>query len=75
MGSILYFIAYSTTMFPVIRWFTLLGFCVLGLVIYISILFTLKEFSKKDLDFFLQIINLKEMIRYIKSELKGETKK
>jgi hypothetical protein len=75
MGSILYFIAYSTTMFLVIRWFTLLGFCILGLGIYIAILFVLKEFSKKDLDFFLKIINLKEMVSYIKSELKGETEK
>jgi len=75
MGGVLFFIAYSTTMFPVIRWFTLLGFSFLGFGIYIAILFVLKEFSKKDLDFFLKIINLKEMVSYIKSELKGETEK
>jgi O-antigen/teichoic acid export membrane protein len=75
MGGVLYLIAYSTTIFPVIRWFILLGFCFLGLGIYIVILFILREFSKKDLDFFLKIINLKEMVNYIKSELKGGTKK
>lgn len=75
MGVVLYFIAYKTVLFPVIRWYTLIGFAVFGLAIYLAVLFVLKEFTKKDFSFFLSIIRPKDMFSYIKSELKGEKKK
>ncbi len=75
MGILLYLLAYKTYLFPVIRWYTLLGFGLIGLVIYILVLFLLKEFSKKDFQFFFDIIHPKEMINYVKSELKNDNKK
>jgi len=74
MGVVLYYIAYGTSLFPVIRWYALLGFAGLGLVIYLGVLFLLKEFKKQDLMFFLDILRPKEMYAYLKSELKTKKK-
>lgn len=74
MGIALYFLAYKTTFFPVIRWYTLFGFSIIGLGVYIAVLFILKEFNKKDFNFFFSIIKPKEMLSYVKSELKGNKK-
>jgi O-antigen/teichoic acid export membrane protein len=74
-GISLYMLAYSTNFFPVIRWFTLLGFSIFGLGIYILMLILMKEFTKKDFQFFIDIIHPKEMINYIKFELKNDKKK
>jgi O-antigen/teichoic acid export membrane protein len=75
MGISLYLLAYNTSLFPVIRWYTLLGFCFIGLAIYIIILILLKEFSKKDFKFFLDSMHPKEMVNYVKSELRNNKKK
>ena len=75
MGGVLYSIGYQTSLFPVINWYHLLMFAGLGLAIYISILFILKEFDKDDFNFFLDILRPKEMAKYIKSELKNDPKK
>ncbi len=72
MGGILYLLAYQTALFPIIRWYTLLFFAVIGLVIYLAVLFILKEFKKQDLRFFLGILNPKEMFKYVKTELKND---
>jgi O-antigen/teichoic acid export membrane protein len=72
MGAVLYYLAYRTLLFPVIQWYTLLVFSGIGLGIYLAVLFVLKEFKKKDLFFFLDLLHPKEMLRYIKSELKGK---
>jgi hypothetical protein len=56
----------------VIRWYHLLVFSVFGLIIYLGVLFVLKEFTKKDFEFFLDLLHPKEMFGYIKSELKEE---
>jgi len=48
----------------------LLAFSGIGLAIYLAVLFVFKEFKKQDLDFFLDIMHPKEMLTYIKSELK-----
>jgi O-antigen/teichoic acid export membrane protein len=74
-GFSIYMLAYETNLFPVIRWFTLLGLSLLGIGIYIFLLFLLKEFSKKDFQFFLNIIHPKEMASYVKSEIKNNKKK
>ena len=70
MGIVLYFLAFRTLLFPVIHLYHLLMFAGLGLSIYLGILFVLKEFKKQDLDFFLNILRPKEMVKYVSSELK-----
>ena len=72
MGSILYIIAYKTSFFPNIHWYYLFIFSIIGLGIYIAILYLLKEFKKQDLDFFLSILHPKEMLKYVKSELSNK---
>jgi prolipoprotein diacylglyceryltransferase len=58
------------SLIPLVRWYHLLVFAGVGLGIYLGILFVLKEFKKQDLLFFLGILHPKEMLSYIKSELK-----
>jgi len=67
MGGSLYSL---NIIFPVSRWYQLIGFSFIGISIYITVLFLLKEFKKEDLFFFLNILYPKETLRYIKSELK-----
>jgi len=38
----------------------------------LTVLFLLKEFNKKDFNFFLDIIHPKQMLSYIKSEFKNK---
>ena len=47
----------------------------LGLGVYLGILFVLKEFNKKDLNFFLDILHPIKMLKYASSELKEKPKK
>ena len=75
MALVIYLLAFRTPFFPDIGWYYLLMFAGLGLAIYLGILFVLKEFKKQDLDFFLNILHPKEMIRYVSSELKDDPKK
>lgn len=70
MGIILYALAFKTGLFPVIGWHHFLFFAGFGLAIYLGILYILKEFDKKDFDFFIDMFRPKEMLGYIKSELK-----
>ena len=74
MGISLYILSYQTPLFAVIRWYTLLGFSLAGFGIYILILFLLKEFSKKDLKFFIDTIHPKGIVKYVKSEIKNNKK-
>lgn len=67
MACVLY---YSNFLFPLIRWYQLLGYAGMGLGVYLLVLFVLKEFKKQDLRFFLNMLHPKEMLCYIKSELK-----
>jgi len=67
MGCILY---YAGTFIPFVRWYHLTFFGIIGLGIYLGILFLLKEFTKEDLNFFLDTVSPKEMAKYVKSELK-----
>lgn len=73
MGFVIYVLFYRLNMIVLItRWYHLLGFAFLGFGIYISILFILREFTKKDLDFFLDTLNIKKMFRYVKDETRGK---
>jgi O-antigen/teichoic acid export membrane protein len=75
MGLVLYLLAFQITIFPTIHWYHLLMFAGLGLGVYLGILYILKEFNKKDLHFYLDIIHPKEMLKYISSELREKPKK
>lgn len=72
MGLFLYLFVFHTALFPIIRWYHLLFFAGFGLVMYLGVLFLLREFTKKDFHFFLDLLHPIEMLRYIKSELKEE---
>jgi len=69
MGIILYELM---TVVPIQRWYILLGYAFLGLGIYLLVLFLLREFTRKDLDFVFDLFNLKKMWYYIKSEIRKE---
>jgi len=53
------------------RWYELARFILLGAFVYFSLLFLLQEFTRDDFHFFVDTINIKEMFRYVKSEIKG----
>ena len=52
------------------RWYELFAVALVGLGIYVLILWIFREFTKNDFNFFLDILNIKKMIRYINSEIK-----
>jgi O-antigen/teichoic acid export membrane protein len=43
-----------------------------SLVIFFSILVAFKEFTRKDLDYFLEVLNVRKMISYIREEVRNE---
>ncbi|PNX49586.1 MAG: hypothetical protein BV457_01150 [Thermoplasmata archaeon M9B1D] len=67
MGITIYFIQ---TIVNISRWHELIGICLFGLLFYFYILILVKEFNKKDLNLFLDTINIKKMLSYIWSELR-----
>ena len=71
MAFILYFIIYNMNVVSIItRWYHLLGFALLGLGIYIIILFLFNEFTKNDFHFFIDTLNIKKMFRYVNDEMR-----
>ena len=70
MGGVLY---YLNTFIIQFRWFHLISFAGIGLLIYLAVLYLLKEFQKQDFLFFWDIINPKKMASYVKSEMKEES--
>ena len=75
MGVFLYLLAYKTNLFPEIHWYYLLMFALVGLGIYLAILYFLKEFNKKDYRFFMDLFNPIKMLKYVKFEIKDTPKK
>jgi len=69
MGFVLYQIS---NMFFIVRWHHLLGVALLGMGVYLSVLYLFKEFTKDDFSFFIDTLNVKKMFRYIKDEIKGK---
>jgi stage V sporulation protein B len=69
MALVLYLLS---TYILTVRWYLLIVFALIGLALYLGILYVLKEFNKKDFDFFFNLIQPKEMMIYIKSELKDK---
>lgn len=67
MGIVIYVL---TTFIPVQRWYGLLAFAALGLGIYLFILYLLREYTRKDLDFVLDLLSIKKMWKYMRDEIK-----
>ena len=67
MGIIIYYI---TNIFYIGRWYQLIGISLFGLLFYFGILFLLKEFKKEDFNLFLDTLNIKKMVSYIRSEVR-----
>jgi len=64
---------YALSMFMSIdRWFTLIVFGLVAFGVFLLALAAVKEFTRKDLDYFLDLINVKKMFSYIGGELKGK---
>ncbi len=72
MGIGLY---YLNSLVPLVRWYHLIGFALVGIAVYVCVLFIIHEFKKRDLKFFLDLAHPAGMLKYIKSELKGKTRK
>jgi len=66
MGMLVYFIIHIVT---IGRWYELIGICLLGVFLYTCILFVLREFKKEDFNLFLDTVNIKKMVSYIRSEV------
>ncbi len=56
---------------PVDRWYDLVLVSLASYLSFALVLFLERELQKKDLDYFLDVVNLGEMWRYVRSELKG----
>jgi O-antigen/teichoic acid export membrane protein len=71
MATVLYFMLYQLNMIEFItRWYYLLAFALFGFGIYLAVLCLFKEFSKQDLIFFADALNIKKLIAYIKDEIR-----
>lgn len=71
MSSILYILLYSLNYITLLtRWYHLLLTSFFGLGIYLLLLIIFKEFSKKDLNFYLETLNIIKLYEYIKDEIK-----
>ncbi len=69
MAGILYYIG---SLVLLVRWYHLLGFAMIGLGIYLLMLIIAREFTKKEFNFFIDILNIRKMYRYIYREIKGK---
>jgi O-antigen/teichoic acid export membrane protein len=68
MAILLYSMKYYLMDFN--RWYELLGLFGMGTGIYLGLLYALKEFDKKDIQFLLDTINPSKMKKYVSSEIK-----
>lgn len=75
MGLALYYIVYKTNLFPNVYLYILVFLAMIGLAIYIGVLFLLKEFNKQDFYFFIDCIHPKKMFNYVSDEFKDKPKK
>jgi O-antigen/teichoic acid export membrane protein len=54
------------------RWYGLLAASAAGLAIYLGLLAAAKEFGRRDVDFFMDTLNVRKMLSYLSSELRGK---
>jgi O-antigen/teichoic acid export membrane protein len=53
-------------------WYTLMLFGLVSFAVFLGSLTLLKEFTRKDIDYFLEMVNIKKMFSYIKEDLKSK---
>ncbi|MGC9445402.1 MAG: flippase [Candidatus Methanospirareceae archaeon] len=68
MGAI---VMYTNNIIAIERWYELGGVVVGGLLIYFAFLVVFRELTREDLDFFMDTLNIRELFRYLKEELRG----
>jgi O-antigen/teichoic acid export membrane protein len=56
----------------VTRWYSLLAVCAAGLAMYAGLLVACREFGRRDVDFFIDLLNLRKMFAYLSFELRGK---
>ena len=57
---------------PITRIYIILLYGLISVAVFIGVLYILKEFTRKDLDYFLQLLDIKEMWTYIRTELRSK---
>jgi O-antigen/teichoic acid export membrane protein len=70
MGIIIYYLTEYTHIIMITRWYQLVIISLFGLAIYYGILYLLREFKKEDFWFYMDTLNIKKMIQYVKEEFK-----
>jgi len=54
------------------RFYDLILFGMVAFAVFLGVLALMKEFTRKDIDYFLELVNVKKMFSYIVQELKGK---
>ena len=68
-GIILYVLS---TIYEPTRWYDMVIFTLLSFGLFFGFLYLMKDFTKKDMNYLLEIADIKEMWQYIKMELRGK---
>lgn len=58
--------------YVIYRWYDLAALSLLGMAIYVAILLAIREFGKEDFDLFMDTLNVRKMLGYIRDEMKGK---
>ncbi len=54
------------------RWYELLGAGLFGLGVYVGLLVLMREFTREDFDLFMDTLNVKKMLAYVRDEIRRE---
>ena len=65
---------YASTVFPVNYWYDALVYVFISLAGFLSILYCLREFTARDVRFFLDTLNITKLRHYVRTELSTERK-
>ena len=68
-GLVLYYISKYVS---ISRWYHLIAAGMFGIAIYFGILFLMREFKREEINFFMDTLNIRKMVKYIKEELHGK---
>lgn len=68
VAALLYFL---TMVIAITRWYDLVFYGLVSLGVFVAVLYALKEFTRKDLDYFLDLMDIRAMASYIRDELKS----
>jgi O-antigen/teichoic acid export membrane protein len=70
-GCILYFVNF---IWPLMRWYDLVGYGIVSFGIFVTILFLLREFTRDDINYFLSVVSPSGMKEYLNSELRRKNR-